>query len=179
MNRPPKPAEAFRPTREGSKRHLLATAVLRPEGATAEDLMALTGWNRSTATSAVVEDLNRGMGMGVRREGDRYFGTLPEGVVSIVREPTETRMAANTSPDPKPVTYPYDTDERGEDGLLTRNACMARAEVWTLKQPKHGSPETGDISHDGQFVTSVLTDMHVLTINRSTGGIRKTKPITV
>jgi hypothetical protein len=101
MNRPPKPAVAFRPTAPGSKRALMAELVLRPDGAAVEDLMGVTGvtgWNRSTAQGAITEDLVRGIGLGMRREGTKYFGRLPEGIKSHVRVVTTTRMAANTAP---------------------------------------------------------------------------------
>jgi hypothetical protein len=35
------------------------------------------------------------MSMCVHRDGHRYYGSLPEGVTSAVREPAPVRMAAN------------------------------------------------------------------------------------
>jgi hypothetical protein len=96
LNRPPKPALAFKAARPGTKRALMAEAVLRPEGATLDALMNLTGWDRNTTQGAIIWDLCSQMGMGVRRDGDRYYGSLPEGVTSAVREPAPApRMAAN------------------------------------------------------------------------------------
>lgn len=69
-----------RPTGEGSKRHLLAQALLK--GATIEDLMEVTGWNKSTATSALRWDVPQ-MGLGVECKGEKYFLILPQGVKAI------------------------------------------------------------------------------------------------
>ncbi len=81
-----------RPTGEGSKRHLLAQALL--QGATVEELMAVTGWNKSTATSALRWDIPQ-LGLGCRREGDRYFLILPAGVNTIpVKAKDQTRADA-------------------------------------------------------------------------------------
>jgi hypothetical protein len=81
-----------KPTGEGSKRHLLAQALLR--GATIEELMTVTGWNRSTAQSALRWDVPQ-MGLGVERKGDRYFLILPQGVNMIpVRAKDMTRADA-------------------------------------------------------------------------------------
>lgn len=81
-----------RPTGEGSKRHLLAQALLK--GATIEELMTVTGWNRSTAQSALRWDIPQ-LGLGCRREGDRYFLILPAGVNMIpVRAKDMTRADA-------------------------------------------------------------------------------------
>lgn len=85
LNRPAKSASAFRPVKEGSKRHLMAQAMLRPNGATLEELMAVTGWDRNTASGAVIWDLHTCMGLGVRRDGDRYHAILPNGITSILR----------------------------------------------------------------------------------------------
>lgn len=81
-----------RPTGEGSKRHLLAQALLR--GATLEHLMEVTGWNRATAQSALRWDVPQ-MGLGVERKGDKYFLLLPEGVKAIpVKAKDQTRADA-------------------------------------------------------------------------------------
>jgi hypothetical protein len=96
LNRPPKPALAFKPARPGTKRALMAEALLRPQGATLDALMNVTGWDRNTTSGAINWDCCTQMGMGVRRDGDRYYGSLPEGVTSAVREPAPApRMAAN------------------------------------------------------------------------------------
>jgi hypothetical protein len=76
----------------------MAEAVLRPEGATLDALMNLTGWDRNTTSGAIIWGLCSQMGMGVRRDGDRYYGSLPEGVASAVREPAPVKMAANSAP---------------------------------------------------------------------------------
>lgn len=81
-----------RPTGEGSKRHLLAQALLR--GATIEHLMEVTGWNRATAQSALRWDVPQ-MGLGVERKGDKYFLILPVGVKAIpVKAKDQTRADA-------------------------------------------------------------------------------------
>jgi len=81
-----------RPTGEGSKRHLLAQALL--QGATVEELMAVTGWNKSTATSALRWDVPQ-MGLGVERKADKYFLILPAGVKAIpVKAKDQTRADA-------------------------------------------------------------------------------------
>lgn len=81
-----------RPTGEGSKRHLLAQALLT--GATVERLMEVTGWNKATAQSALRWDIPQ-MGLGVRREGEKYFLILPVGVKAIpVKAKDQTRADA-------------------------------------------------------------------------------------
>lgn len=81
-----------KPTNEGTKRHLLAQALLR--GATVDHLVEVLGWNKSTVTSALRWDIKE-MGLGVERKGDKYFLILPEGVKAIpVRAKDVTRAAA-------------------------------------------------------------------------------------
>ncbi len=81
-----------RPVGEGSKRHLLAQALLI--GATVEKLQEVTGWNKATAQSALRWDIPQ-MGLGVRREGEKYFLILPEGVKAIpVKAKDQTRADA-------------------------------------------------------------------------------------
>lgn len=81
-----------RPVGEGSKRHLLAQALLT--GATVERLMEVTGWNRATAASALRWDIPQ-MGLGVERKGDTYLLVLPEGVKAIpVKAKDQTRADA-------------------------------------------------------------------------------------
>ena len=81
-----------RPVGEGSKRHLLAQALLNY--ATAERLMDVTGWNRATAASALRWDIPQ-IGLGVERKGDTYLLILPEGVKSIpVKAKDQTRADA-------------------------------------------------------------------------------------
>lgn len=81
-----------KPVGEGSKRHLLAEALLI--GATVERLQEVTGWNKSTATSALRWDVPQ-MGLGVERKGDKYFLLFPAGVKAIpVRAKDMTRADA-------------------------------------------------------------------------------------
>lgn len=77
---------------DGSKRHLLAQALLR--GATLEHLTEVTGWSRSTVTSALRWDMSQ-VGLGVERKGDKYFLIMPEGLKRLpVREATISRADA-------------------------------------------------------------------------------------
>ena len=81
-----------KPVGEGSKRNLLAEALLI--GATVERLQEVTGWNKSTATSALRWDVPQ-MGLGVERKGDKYFLLFPAGVKAIpVRSKDMTRADA-------------------------------------------------------------------------------------
>lgn len=81
-----------RPMTDGSKRHLLAQALLR--GATLEHLTEVTGWSRSTVTSALRWDMGQ-VGLGVERKGDKYFLIMPEGLKRLpVREATISRADA-------------------------------------------------------------------------------------
>lgn len=61
---------------QGSKRHLLIEALAK--GATIDDLMTATGWNKDTVTSALRWDLAQ-CGLGVERKGGKYFLLLPKG----------------------------------------------------------------------------------------------------
>ena len=61
---------------QGSKRHLLIQAL--EKGATISELMAATGWNKDTTTSALRWDLAQ-CGLGVERKGGKYFLLLPKG----------------------------------------------------------------------------------------------------
>jgi DNA-binding MarR family transcriptional regulator len=81
-----------RPMTDGSKRHLLAQALLR--GATLEHLVEVTAWSRSTVTSALRWDMAQ-VGLGVERKGDKYFLIMPEGLKRLpVREATISRADA-------------------------------------------------------------------------------------
>ncbi|MBK5928361.1 hypothetical protein [Rhodobaculum claviforme] len=67
--------------KEGSKKHLLAAALLN--GATLDELMAVTGWNKSTVQSAFAYDM-KSAGLGVeRREDGRYYLLLPAGMLRL------------------------------------------------------------------------------------------------
>jgi len=61
---------------QGSKRHLLIQAL--EKGATISELMAATGWNKDTTTSALRWDLAQA-GLGCERKGGKYFLLLPKG----------------------------------------------------------------------------------------------------
>lgn len=61
---------------QGSKRHLLIEALTK--GATIDDLMTATGWNKETVTSALRWDLSQA-GLGCERKGGKYFLILPKG----------------------------------------------------------------------------------------------------
>lgn len=81
-----------RPMTDGSKRHMLAQAMQR--GATLEHLIEVTGWSRSTVTSALRWDMGQ-VGLGVERKGDKYFLIMPEGLKRLpVREATISRADA-------------------------------------------------------------------------------------
>ena len=81
-----------RPMTDGSKRHLLAQALLR--GATLEHLTEVTGWSRSTVTSALRWDMSQ-VGLGVERKGDKYILIMPVGLKRLpVREATISRADA-------------------------------------------------------------------------------------
>lgn len=85
--------EDVKPTKEGSKRALLVTALAR--GTTVEHLMDLLGWNRPTVTSAIYSDV-KAIGLGVERRDGKYFLLLPEGVKSLpLREAAKRRVKAH------------------------------------------------------------------------------------
>lgn len=85
--------EDVKPTKEGSKRALLVTALAR--GTTVEHLMDLLGWNRPTVTSAIYSDV-RAIGLGVERRDGKYFLLLPEGMNALpLREAAKRRAKAH------------------------------------------------------------------------------------
>lgn len=61
---------------QGSKRNLLIQAL--EKGATIDDLMTATGWNKDTVTSALRWDLAQA-GLGCERKGGKYYLMLPKG----------------------------------------------------------------------------------------------------
>lgn len=61
---------------QGSKRHLLIQAL--EKGATISELMAATGWNTNTVTSALRWDCAQ-VGLGVERKDGKYYLMLPKG----------------------------------------------------------------------------------------------------
>lgn len=88
----PGTAEDVKPTKAGSKRHLLAQALQR--GTTIEHLMELLSWNRDTVSSALRTDM-KAIGLGVERRTGKYYLLLPEGVKRIpARDATVTKAEA-------------------------------------------------------------------------------------
>jgi hypothetical protein len=77
----------------GSKRHLLFAALKK--GATLEEMMAATGWNRSTVQSSFRVDVPAA-GFGCERRADGcYWLLLPKGLKSLpVAQPGQTRAEA-------------------------------------------------------------------------------------
>lgn len=91
----PGKADDVKPTKVGSKRHLMAEALAK--GATIEELMALLSWNRDTVSSALRTDMGA-VGLGVERKGGRYFLLLPKGMTRIpARDATTTREDARVA----------------------------------------------------------------------------------
>lgn len=85
-------AEDVKPTKEGSKRALLVTALSR--GTTVEHLMDLLGWNRPTVTSAIYSDV-KAIGLGVERREGKYTLLLPEGMKALpLREAAKRKAKA-------------------------------------------------------------------------------------
>ena len=79
--------------KDGSKKHLLAKALWG--GATIDDLMAATGWNKSTVQSAFHYDM-KNSGFGVERRDDaKYYLLVPNGLKRLpVVSKGETRADA-------------------------------------------------------------------------------------
>lgn len=76
ITQPATDARHVKAVTQGSKRHLLIEALAK--GATIDDLMTATGWNKDTVTSALRWDLSQA-GLGCERRGGKYFLILPEG----------------------------------------------------------------------------------------------------
>lgn len=87
----PGKAEDVRPTKAGSKRHLMAEAL--EKGATIEEMVELLGWNKDTVSSALRTDMGA-LGLGVERKAGRYHLLLPAGVKRIPAHDAETNRAA-------------------------------------------------------------------------------------
>lgn len=87
----PGKAEDVRPTKAGSKRHLMAEALAK--GATIEEMVELLGWNKDTVSSALRTDMGA-LGLGVERKAGRYHLLLPAGVKRIPAHDAETNRAA-------------------------------------------------------------------------------------
>lgn len=88
----PGSAEDVKPTKAGSKRALLVTALSR--GTTVEHLMDLLGWNRPTVTSAIYSDV-KAIGLGVERREGKYTLLLPEGMKALpLREAAKRKAKA-------------------------------------------------------------------------------------
>jgi hypothetical protein len=87
----PGKAEDVRPTKAGSKRHLMAEAL--EKGATIEEMVELLGWNKDTVSSALRTDMGA-LGFGVERKAGRYHLLLPAGVKRIPAHDADTNRAA-------------------------------------------------------------------------------------
>lgn len=87
----PGKAEDVRPTKAGSKRHLMAEALAK--GATIEEMVELLGWNKDTVSSALRTDMGA-LGLGVERKAGRYHLLLPAGVKRIPAHDADTNRAA-------------------------------------------------------------------------------------
>lgn len=82
--------EDVKATKAGSKRHLMAEALVK--GATIDELTELLGWNKDTVTSAFRTDMGA-LGFGVERKGGKYFLLLPKGMKSIPAHDADTTRA--------------------------------------------------------------------------------------
>ena len=87
----PGKAEDVRPTKAGSKRHLMAEAL--EKGATIEEMVELLGWNKDTVSSALRTDMGA-IGLGVERKAGRYHLLLPAGVKRIPAHDADTNRAS-------------------------------------------------------------------------------------
>lgn len=86
------PSGDVKAVREGSKKHLLLAAL--ECGATIEELMAATGWNRATVQSSFRIDV-ASTGFGVeRRDDQRYYLLFPAGVKRIPVATADVSRAA-------------------------------------------------------------------------------------
>lgn len=89
---PAKDLKDVKPMTAGSKRHLIAEALLR--GTTMEHLAEVTGWKKDVVSSALYYDMKQ-VGLGVERKAGKLFLILPEGVKALpVRDKTLSRADA-------------------------------------------------------------------------------------
>lgn len=89
---PAKDLKDVKPMTAGSKRHLIAEALLR--GTTMEHLAEVTGWKKDVVSSALYYDMKQ-VGLGVERKGGKLFLILPEGVKKLpLRDKTTSRADA-------------------------------------------------------------------------------------
>ena len=72
-----KPASQIKAVRKGSKKSLILSASLK--GASIEDLMKVTGWARSAASSAIATDIVP-LGYKVTLNAGVYRVALPKGL---------------------------------------------------------------------------------------------------
>lgn len=72
-----KPASQIKPVRKDSKKSLILLATLK--GASIDDLMKVTGWARSAASSAIATDIVP-LGYRVTVDEGVYTVTLPKGM---------------------------------------------------------------------------------------------------
>ena len=72
-----KPASQIKAVRKGSKKSLILAATLK--GASIEDLMKVTGWAKSAASSAIATDIVP-LGYKVTLDEGVYMVTLPKGM---------------------------------------------------------------------------------------------------
>lgn len=92
MVQPAKDLREVKPMTAGSKRHLIAEALLR--GTTLEHLMEVTGWKRDVVSSGLYYDMKQ-VGMGVERKGGKLLLILPTGVKTLpVKDKTTSRTDA-------------------------------------------------------------------------------------
>lgn len=89
MIEPGKP-EDVKATKAGSKRHLMAEALVK--GATIEELMEKLGWTKDTVSSAFRVDMGA-LGLGVERKAGKYYLLMPKGVKRIPAHDADTTRA--------------------------------------------------------------------------------------
>lgn len=81
-----KPASEIKPVRKDSKKALILKATLK--GVTTEDIMKLTGWAKSAASSAIATDIVP-LGYKVTLDEGVYTVTLPKGIKKpLIKHPS-------------------------------------------------------------------------------------------